>query len=99
MNIELELTPLESDAGADLTLVYPSQDVKQNSDWNLEKRDLPKSSWPAPKTSVWSPFSNSPRDYVRLVGPGVYVGCGYTCDRKGALCDEDFVFFVMIRQL
>lgn len=102
MNIELELTPVESDAGADLTFVYPIQDLKQQkagSTWTLEKRDLPNRSWPAPRMTVVSPFSNSPRDFVRLVGPGVYVGCGYQADRKGAFCDEDFVYFLMIRQI
>lgn len=102
MNIELELTPIEIDAGADLTLVYPIQDPKQqkvDSTWTLEKRDLPNRSWPAPRMTAVSPFSKSSRDFVRLVGPGVYVGCGYQADRKGVLCDEDFVYFLMIRQM
>lgn len=122
---ELVLTPLEEDAGADITLEYPNLGGEEGSEgalllaqqqaaqaqaraqleqqaasketgggaasaaagalelaeaaafgeglgagswWDLTKEDLPVSGWPEPQLDMWSPFSQSSRDYVRVAG-------------------------------
>eukprot|EP00798_Chlamydomonas_sp_ICE-L_P003313 gene3313-13340_t len=44
---------------------------------NLSSADMPYASWAEPTAISWSPFSLSGKDYVRVVAPGVYVGCAY----------------------
>ncbi|GFH20099.1 uncharacterized protein HaLaN_17168 [Haematococcus lacustris] len=44
----------------------------------LSDMDLPSTQWPWPPDSELSPITNTQRDYIRIAGPGVYVGCGYT---------------------
>ncbi len=93
VDVGLALTPLQADAGADITMVYPGNGQPAV----LAKADLPQGWWPDPKPSVWSPFSLSERDYVRVAGPGVYVGCAYRSTRPGQMLEDDFVYFVIAR--
>ncbi|PNW81491.1 hypothetical protein CHLRE_06g248750v5 [Chlamydomonas reinhardtii] len=116
LHVELTLTPLQADAGADVLLLYPadplctgeqqqqSQDVEGPAQpWQLAGRDwVPLGPyWPAPDPASYptSPFSGSPRDYMRVVGPGVYVGCAYReGPSPGELRDENFVYFMLVRR-
>lgn len=91
------LTPVPEDAGADATLVFhdsPTQPL------DLTPDDLPNPRWPAPRLQVtWSPLSRTGRDFIRPIGPGVYVGCAYRREGKGNVYDdEDFVHFLMVRE-
>lgn len=62
-------------------------------------QDLPSPLWPAPLADGWSPFSLGSQDYVRPAGPGVFVGCAYRGQQPAAdLREEDFVYFVIVRQ-
>jgi hypothetical protein len=106
VDVGLALTPLQADAGADLVMQYaPPQprDAVANPGAPgqaavLGRDELPPGWWPAPKAGAWSPFSLGPRDYVRVAGPGLYVGCAYRSDAPGAqLLEEDFVYFAMAR--
>ena len=59
--------------------------------------------WPAPRASNPGPFNNRFTDYIRVVGPGVFVGLGYQEDQP--LADGNKLmnvfprplFFTMIR--
>lgn len=99
VDVALTLTPVEADAGADITLSYPWGDAGGRP-LDLERRDLPSRLWPAPRAKgarAWSPFSRSGRDYARVAGPGVLVGVGYGADEAGALREDEFVYFAMAR--
>ncbi len=111
------------DAGADLTLEYPYPDPDASfNGWldpetALTVEQLPDSSWPAPdpEASCGSPFSQSPRDYLRVAGPGVYVGCAYRPrgggeaagreeggsaeGRRPEYNEEDCVYFCLVRKV
>lgn len=93
VDVGLTLTPVSADAGADITLLYPHS----GQDISLHKSDLPHPLWPAPKQNSWSPFSLSGKDYVRVAGPGVYVGCAYRCKQPGEYIEDNFVYFVLVR--
>ncbi len=95
VDVGLALTPLQADAGADLVMVYPGA---AGAPAVLSREELPPGWWPAPQPGTWSPFSLGPRDYVRVAGPGVYVGCAYRSETPGAqLLEEDFVYFALAR--
>lgn len=94
VDVGLVATPLASDAGADLKFVYPTASTPPLA---LAAGDLPRRLWPAPRRDGWSPFSLSAADYVRVVGPGVYVGCGYRCDRPGEFLEDNFVYFAIVK--
>lgn len=97
VDVSLCLTPVEADAGADMTICYPWTD-EGGRPLGLEAGDLPSRLWPAPrKGPSWSPFSRSGRDYARLAGPGLIVGCAYGADDSGALTEDGFVYFAMAR--
>lgn len=97
VDVTLTLTPVEADAGADLVVCYPWADAGGRP-LDLTKRDLPSPLWPPPRGGAsWSPFSRSGRDYVRVAGPGVLVGCAYGADEEGVLQEEGFVYFAMAR--
>ncbi|KAG2429204.1 hypothetical protein HXX76_010974 [Chlamydomonas incerta] len=120
LHVELTLTPLQADAGADVLLLYPADPLccgeqpKQHEQheqdmegpvlpWQLVGRDWVPSGpyWPTPDPVSYptSPFSGSPRDYMRVVGPGVYVGCAYReGPSPGDLRDENFVYFMLVRR-
>ena len=44
-------------------------------DLQLEGPQLPRTAWPAPRSQL-PPFAGGWTDYVRVAGPGVYVGVG-----------------------
>ena len=67
-------------------------------EWRLEKDDLPVSRWPEPDPNGWSPFSCSGKDYMRVIGPGVYVGCAYRCEKPGDYVETNFVYFILVRK-
>lgn len=78
-----------------------------SSGWGLVGPErLPRRGWPEPTASCWSPFSGSGRDYVRVAGPGVYVGCAYRGAKggedgsggPGELREENFVYFLLVRR-
>lgn len=97
VDIALTLTPVEADAGADLSICYPWTD-KGSRALDLERRDLPSAVWPSPRRGAsWSPFSRSGRDYARVAGPGVIVGCAYAAGADGVLAEDEFVYFAMAR--
>lgn len=97
VDVSLTLTPVEADAGADIIFCYPWTDSGSRP-LDLEKRDLPSILWPAPRRGAsWSPFSRSGRDYVRVAGPGVLVGCAYAAGEDGGLTEDEFVYFAMAR--
>jgi hypothetical protein len=102
VDVELSLTPVQADAGADIVFVYPSA----GQPLDLQPQHLPAQRWPSPRSSSQSPFSLGPKDYVRPVGPGVYVGCGYrrSDDGRGAATpasyvETDFVWFLLVRRV
>jgi len=115
---ELTLTPLPSDAGADMTFDYPNNPLGLNAPlgpvplgagegqaigsgeggWELGEGDLPVRGWPAPTMDMWSPFGSGSRDYVRVAGPGVYVGCAYRKGLSGQYSKDDCLFFMLVRQ-
>lgn len=37
------------------------------------------------------------RDYVRVAGPGVYVGCGYRRGPSGQFSKDDCMYFLLVR--
>ncbi len=106
MDVELTLTPVPSDAGADVTLYYgagappdgaPPEAAavlpSASASLGLVKHDLPSALWPAPsgRAPGRSPFSKGARDYMRPVAPGVYVGCAYMArGRTAALSAGSF---------
>lgn len=92
------LTPLQRDAGADGLLVYSSGDQEGIG---LSHSQLPLPWWPRPPAASAgvSPFSGTGQDYLRAVGPGVYVGCGYTAGPQGDLLEDDFVYFLLMRRV
>ncbi|KAG2426371.1 hypothetical protein HYH02_014799 [Chlamydomonas schloesseri] len=118
LHVELTLTPLQADAGADVLLLYPADPLCSGEEqrqtqpddveapaqpWHLVGRAWvpPGPYWPAPDPASYpaSPFSGSPRDYMRVVGPGVYVGCAYReGPSPGELRDENFVYFMLVRR-
>ena len=89
LNLGLVLTPIKEDAGADLTFEYPFPSSPDLNGWApgsetaLMPDHLPESSWPAPapmydlNEAVGSPFCGAERDYLRVIGPGLFVGCAY----------------------
>jgi len=106
---ELCLTPMREDAGADMTLEFPDPSSPNLNGWLKEvggevqgvltREQLPSSSWPGPRPGgAWSPLSLSARDYVRVAGPGLYVGCAYRAEVAGQYKEEDFVYFAMARR-
>ena len=97
VSVELTLTPVEADAGADIILSYPWTD-EWSRPLDLARGDLPAPLWPAPRRgAAWSPFSRSGRDYVRLAGPGLMVGCAYAEAEGGGLAEDEFVYFALAR--
>ncbi len=100
VDIDLTLTPLASDAGADVTVSFTASE-DGSKPLGLGKGDLPGTLWPAPSKDVWSPFSRSGRDYMRPAGPGVYVGCAYRrAEAKegeplAPLAETDCVYFML----
>ncbi len=69
----------------------------------LTAADLPDKGWPKPQPDgMWppSPFSSTFSDFVRVVGPGMYVGCGYPLAAGGGgMPDKDAcVHFLMARK-
>lgn len=102
VEVGLSLTPASTDAGADAVLVYPLdeklQQQRQAAGIALELADLPSKLWPAPSPLTnWSPLSFTERDYLRVAGPGFYVGCAYRRDDKGNLMDEENVYFALAK--
>nr|BBC28447.1 hypothetical protein, homolog of Volvox carteri MT0045 [Yamagishiella unicocca] len=109
LQVELTLTPVSRDAGADLLLLYP-EDPEAGGEgeggpggWALRAPDClpPGRLWPAPDPAAhsWSPLSGGPRDYMRVAGPGVYVGCAYRQGpRPGEYREEDCVYFAIARK-
>jgi hypothetical protein len=104
LEIGLTLTPSASDAGADAALVYPFDEAtlaqRRAAGVALTPEDLPPStlSWPPPLPGpAWSPLSFGERDYLRVAGPGFYVGCAYRANEAGQLLDEERVFFGLVR--
>ena len=58
---------------------------------------------PTADTCVGSPFSRTQRDFLRVAGPGVFVGCAYlerrdTTSGPAVFNEEDCVYFVIIRR-
>ncbi|KXZ46851.1 hypothetical protein GPECTOR_40g585 [Gonium pectorale] len=139
LRVELTLTPVPADAGADLQLLYPTdpqcggddgygdpvpvlasgatgsgrggagaagaedEDALELGPWELLGSDcLPPGRWwpePNPLAHPVSPFSGGPRDFLRVVGPGVYVGCGYrTGPGPREYREENFVYFIIVRR-
>lgn len=102
MEIGLALTPTTTDAGADACIVYPFDQTllqqKQAAGVALSAADLPSKLWPAPSLAPgWSPLSFTERDYVRVAGPGFYVGCAYRRGEKGELLDDEHVYFALVK--
>jgi hypothetical protein len=102
VEIGLSLTPLSTDAGADACIVYPFDAAmlqqKQQAGVALTAADLPSKTWPAPSPGPgWSPLSFQERDYIRVAGPGFYVGCAYRRDAKGGLLDDECVYFALVK--
>jgi hypothetical protein len=97
VEIDLVLTPVEADAGADVSICYPWTDAGGRP-LDLGRGDLPSAVWPSPRRgAAWSPFSRGGRDYVRFAGPGVMVGCAYGAGEDGVLAEDEFVYFAMAR--
>lgn len=60
-------------------------------------QDLPDASWPRPKPPRW-PFSGGLSDYMRAVGPGVYVGAGWRAPRPEKRdVGRRFLTFLLVR--
>ena len=111
---------LQEDAGADLTFEFPFPSSPDLNGWlgtdaELLPGHLPDSSWPRPDNlaelgGAGSPFSGGPRDYLRVAGPGLFVGCAYRPSSSGGgltggggtaaavYNEEDCVYFVMARK-
>ncbi len=96
---------MQEDAGADFTLEYPFPDDLDMNGWigdeALSEVHLPHKSWPVPNPdeSNGSPFSLGQRDYLRVAGPGVFVGCAYRGQQPEAISEEDCVYFILARSL
>lgn len=102
VEIGLALTPLTTDAGADACIVYPFDQAvlrqKLEAGIALTAADLPSKLWPAPSLAPgWSPLSFTERDYLRVAGPGFYVGCAYRRDEKGDLLHDEHVYFALVK--
>ncbi|KAJ9526635.1 hypothetical protein QJQ45_017599, partial [Haematococcus lacustris] len=61
----------------------------------LSDMDLPSTQWPWPPDNELSPITNTRRDYIRIAGPGVYVGCGYTSGDTNE--DAACTYFMLVR--
>jgi hypothetical protein len=100
--IGLQLTPAATDAGADACIVYPFDEAvlrqKLEAGIALTAADLPSKMWPAPApVPGWSPLSFTERDFVRVAGPGFYVGCAYRRGENGDLLDDEHVYFALVK--
>lgn len=66
------------------------------SSLSLSKEDLPDASWPRPKVPRW-PFDRQLSDYMRAVGPGVYVGRGWHGAQSEDRPSRQFLSFMLVR--
>lgn len=73
----------------DLTLRYLPPDQL-----GLSREDLPRSRWPQPRRHL-PPFHEGFTDYLRAVGPGVYVGLGF---RTAATELNPPLYFLMVEE-
>eukprot|EP00983_Pelagomonas_calceolata_P079667 1154785-Pelagomonas_calceolata.AAC.3 len=48
--------------------------------------------------SLWAVPIAKKLDYVRVAGPGVYVGCAYRKGLSGQYSKDDCLFFMLVRQ-
>lgn len=61
--------------------------------------DLPAGfAWPQPKNHLF-PFSGGLKDYLRAVGPGVYVGVGWKDPKKNRGLGSRFLHFLMVKKV
>jgi hypothetical protein len=77
---------------ADLQLEYLPPDAL-----GLLATDIPISSWPHP-TQQRFPFHGGLSDYLRPIGPGVYVGVGWRAPRRGTDVGRRFLHFMLVRR-
>lgn len=117
VHVELTLTPLPADAGADILFLYPADPLAQEQEEQDAGDDgegegegsgalfaplpLPSPLWPAPQPAAYpvSPFGGGTRDYVRVAGPGLYVGCAYReGPGRGEYRPENCVYFALVRR-
>jgi hypothetical protein len=86
---------LLSDTGevAEVSLTY-----KEPEDLPIKLQELPDDSWPRPRPHRF-PFDGGLVDYMRPVGPGVFVGCGWKETPASGLVGERFLTFVLVRRL
>jgi hypothetical protein len=99
VDVALTLTPVEADAGADMTFAYPwPSPAEGGRPLGLARADLPSPVWPSPRRGAsWSPFGRGAADYARVAGPGVISGCAYGAGDDGGLAEDEFVYFAMAR--
>ncbi len=76
---------------ADMTLDYGSPEELQLSPGLMPSIRQ----WPSPQVPRW-PFSGGLIDYMRPVGPGVYVGCGWKRG-PGSKRGKRFLYFLLVR--
>lgn len=67
---------------------------RNTEDLLFDEEDLP-GSWPLARNPLF-PFSAELVDYVRPVGPGVYVGQGWTFSEKNPY-GKKFLAFLLVR--
>ena len=71
---------------------------KEPEDLPLKLQDLPDDSWPRPGPHRF-PFNGGLVDYMRPLGPGVFVGCGWKEKPESGLVGERFLTFVLVRRM
>jgi len=89
VDIQRAILPSTGEA-ADLSLSYLEPGALR-----LSREDLPEETWPSPGKHRF-PFGDGLVDYVRPVGPGVLVGCGWKESPSNGLSSERFLTFVLV---
>ena len=62
----------------------------------IEPADIPPG-LPKPREPRW-PFSGGLVDYMRAVGPGVFVGRGWKQPTSNIIDGSGFLYFILVRQ-
>jgi len=72
-----------------------SLDYLEPENMPLTREDIPRSAWPTPGKHRF-PFDGGLVDYMRPVGPGVFVGCGWKETLDAGMIGEQFLTFLMV---
>lgn len=87
-------TPTGTDELCDLRLrLVPPEQL------GLAADDVPRSAWPRPRPGLLPPFQHGAVAYLRVAGPGVFVGKAVLGEKEGEEeAAAEPLLFVMVRQ-